>query len=176
MPKVNGRAEVKRYFAQLPKAINGKLLPGAGRAGGRVVADEAKLRAPEVVAKAIVTQVRSREGRIVVTVTVTEPWPRSVGIWAEWGTDPHFIRISDEDRGGLSVRKSNERLKSGSLVINGKFVGGTVFHPGAQAHPFLRPALDVKQTEAMAAAQGYINSRVARMRKAGLLANEDGDE
>lgn len=173
MPTIKGRAEVKRYFAQAPKTIAERILPGAGRAGGNVIAAEAALRAPKEVSDAIVVETRKDAGRIVVRVTVKKGWARSVGVWAEWGTDPHFIRISDEDRGGLSVRKSNERVKTGSMVINGKFVGDTVFHPGAKAHPFLRPALDLKEAEAITAAQAYINSRVARMSKAGLLAEVD---
>ena len=45
-------------------------------------------------------------------------------------------------------------------MINGHFVGTAVHHPGARPHPFLRPALDTKEGEAIAAAQSYINGRV----------------
>jgi hypothetical protein len=176
MARQTGRAAVERYFAQLPATIGERILPGAGRAGGKVIAAEAKLGAPEQVKDAIIVQVKRKDGRVVVTITTEKGWAMSLGIWAEWGTDPHFISISDQDRGGLSLRKTNDRVKRGELKINGKFVGNSVFHPGAKAHPFLRPALDMKATEAIAAAQGYINSRVARLQKAGLLPAEAGDE
>lgn len=42
----------------------------------------------------------------------------------EFGTKPHIIRAK------------NKKV----MVINGDFVGGEVHHPGAKAHPFMRPA------------------------------------
>lgn len=174
MPTVRGKSEVSRFMAQIPALLEERVLRGAGRAGAKVIATEAKARSvSSEVAAAIKTKVNASEGRIVARVAVNGRWPNSLGLWLEYGTDPHFIRVDDSQRGGFSVGKINEGMKEGrSLVIGGQFVGDTVFHPGARPHPFLRPALDAKGGAAVAAAQAYIDSRVSR---SGIAAGGDGE-
>lgn len=168
MVSVRGRSEVKRFIAQLPEEIEKKVLRGAARAGGKVIADEAKLRAPsdEVREDIVIRTSGAETGRVVVKITVKPGWGRSVGIWAEYGTDPHFITVDDSQRAGQGIRRINQQVREakgdGSLVIGGKFVGATVFHPGARAIPFLRPSLDTRKGDAITAAQGFINARISR--------------
>ena len=86
MPTVSGRAEVKRYMAQIPQAMREKVLRGAGKAAAKVVADEAKARSiSEEVSEAIVIRSKLDGDRIVVRITVKGAWPISVGTWLEWG-------------------------------------------------------------------------------------------
>ncbi|TXI87766.1 MAG: HK97 gp10 family phage protein [Cupriavidus sp.] len=165
MPTVRGKSNVRSFIAGLPDEIERKLLMGAGRAAGKIVAEEARrLSLSQEVADNIVVRGKREPGRVEVRISVKGQWPNSVGNWLEWGTAPHFIRVDDSVREGRTARRLNELAKgegsSHSLVINGKFVGDTVLHPGAQAHPFLRPALDHKERDAIAAAQSYINARV----------------
>lgn len=164
-------------MAQLPGELERKVLRGAARAGAKVVADEAKDRvASDVVRNAIVIRARSVPGQIVVKVSVKEGWPRSVGTWLEYGTDPHFISVDDDLRQGMSVGRINKHGTAehkATLVINGKPVGATVHHPGATPHPFLRVSLDLKEREAVAAAQSYINSRV---RPSGIVGSEEPED
>ncbi len=174
MATSKGRAEVSRYMRQIPVVLETKVLRGAARAGGQVIADEAKLRAnSEPVREGVIIRTKSEDGRVVVRISVREGWARSLGIWAEYGTDPHFISVDASQSEGKSVRRINEQAKEGSLIIGGKFVGTTVLHPGARPHPFLRPALDNKQAEAIAAAQGYITTRLAREGLGGAEVPED---
>lgn len=164
MPKVTGKTAVKRYFSAVPTALIEKVLPGAARAGGKVIADEAELRCEsDIVRKAIVTRVKREGTLITVKVGVKGRWANAVGNWLEYGTDGHFISVDDSQRQGRSVNRINRLAKAGSLVISGQFVGNTVWHPGARPYPFLRPALDLRQDEAIAAAQGYINARLSRL-------------
>lgn len=165
MVTTRGKSEVQRFMAALPEQIVGKLLVGAGRAGGKVIAEEAKDRSiSQDVADNIVVRTKREDTRIVVRITVKKGFALSVGNWLEWGTSPHFITVDDSQREGRSVARINALAKAPgsnhSLVIGGKFVGATVFHPGARAHPFLRPALDLKEGEAVSMAQSYINARV----------------
>lgn len=163
MPTVRGREDVKRFIAQIPQALEKKVLRGAAKAAAAIVADEAKERSiSEIVSDAVLTRTKAEDGRIVVKISVKGQWPRSVGIWLEYGTSPHFISVDESQRQGMSVGRINKLQKEGSLVIGGQFVGSTVYHPGARPHPFLRPALDIKQSEAIAAAQNYITTRLAR--------------
>ena len=173
MPTRTGKSEVAAYFRQVDKKLSG-LLRGAGRAGGDVIAAEAKSRAtsPEVADNIEVrSEVKGQEVRVRITVKHVDGrgspgLAYSKAVWLEYGTAPHFISVDDGQRGGLGIRKINAKFKeadnNASLVIGGKFVGTTVFHPGARPHPFLRPALDIKEREALEAAQRYINARVSR--------------
>ncbi len=162
MPSVKGQAEVERFIASLPAQIEAKLLRGAARAGGKVLLAETKSRSPAAaVTEALTLRTNSEPGRIVVKVSVKGHWPRSLAIWAEYGTDPHFISVDDSQREGKSVRRINE-TGGASLRIGGKFVGKTVWHKGAKANPFMRPSLDHSAAAARAAMQTYVNARVTR--------------
>lgn len=176
MPTITGKREVRDFIASVPKVMD-KVLRGAGRAGAKVISDDIKERTPsEEVREGLRTRTKASDGRIVVRIDVKPGWARSVGTWLEWGTAPHFITVDDSQREGRSVKRINEAQKGaggGSLVINGSFVGSTVFHPGARAHPAFRPALDIKGDEAIAAAQGYINGHVSR---SGIVAPAEPEE
>jgi hypothetical protein len=166
MATSRGKAEVRSYLAGLPAQIERKLLRGAAKAAAAVVMDEAKSRVTsEEVRDALTMKSKAVPGRITVTITVAPGWARSVGTWLEYGTAPHFISVDDSQRRGRSVGRINRQVKSAdgerSLVIGGQFVGTTVHHPGARPHPFLRVSLDLKQAEAIAAAQAFITSRVS---------------
>lgn len=176
MVTVRGREAVNRFFDQLPKEIEAKLLRGAGRAGGKVIADDARDRAlSDEVRGDIVVKTSSRDGRVVVRVTVKAGWGYSLGVWQEWGTEPHFIKVAEDQRQGRSIGRINKLAKTGSLVIGGQFVGETVHHPGAKDTPFLRPALDLRGADAIAAAQAYINSRIVGGRIVGSEEPEDAE-
>jgi len=175
MVTVRGRSEVRRFIARLPSEIETKLLRGAGRAAANVIADEATERCiSSEVRGAIKVRVGSGEGRVTAKVQVKGKGAY-IAPWLEYGTDPHFISVDESQRNGMSIGRINDQHKAGSLVINGNFVGKMVLHPGAKPHPFLRPALDIKAGEAIAAAQGYINARVSR---SGITGSADptGDE
>jgi hypothetical protein len=157
---VRGRAEVSRYLRQLPEHIT-KVLHGSGRAGGKVVAEDAKRRCrSDAVGEAVVEKTEVDGLQVRVRITVKPGWARSVAIWLEYGTSSHFITVDDDQRQGMTARRINSTGKARSLLINGKPVGTSVFHPGAQPHPFLRPALDASRAEAIAAAQAYVTARI----------------
>ena len=168
-----GGADVRRFMAALPGQIERKVLRGAARAAANVVATEAKERSiSSEVAGAVKVAVKAEEGRVVAKVQVKGPGAY-IAPWLEYGTDPHFISVDESQRRGMSVGRVNRLGKEGSLVINGQFVGTTIHHPGARPHPFLRPALDAKEGEAIAAAQGFINARV---RPAGITGDDEPEE
>ncbi len=161
MATSRGGAAVRRFMQQLPAELEKKVLRGAARAGGKIILEEAKDRSISAdVDEALVLRSKAEDGRITVKITVRKGWGRAIANWLEYGTDPHFISVREDERGGMGIGRINKLSKDGSLVIGGQYVGETVFHPGAQAHPFLRPALDIRGAEAIAAAQAYINARV----------------
>lgn len=177
MVTVRGKAEVQAYMASIPAKME-KVLRGAARAAAKVVSDEIKERTPsDDVREGLRTRTSTDGDKIKVRIDVKPGWGRSVGIWLEWGTVGHFISVDDSQRKGRSVRTINRRVEKedgkASLVIGGKFVGATVWHPGTDPHPVFRPALDTKEAEAIATAQHYINTHVSRR---GIVSAEGGDE
>ncbi|NYT43107.1 HK97 gp10 family phage protein [Sphingomonas sp. R-74633] len=176
MAVVRGKAEVKRFLAQLPRELEEKVLRGAAKAAATVVAEEAKARViSAAVAGSIKVATSRQDGRLIAKVQ-SKGKGSYLAPWLEWGTDPHFISVAEDQREGRSIGRINKLHKAGSLVINGQFVGDTVFHPGARPHPFMRPALDTKEADAIAAAQSYINARITRTGIVGGAGPEDEGE
>ena len=169
--KLTGKADFD-HLIEATKAQIDKIARGAARAGANVIAAEAaRLCHDPEVAKSIGVGTRVEPGIATATVR-TRGRGAYRAPWAEHGTDPHFISVDDSQSDGRTVRRIN-RL---GLVINGKFVGKTVHHPGARPFPFLRPAFDTQSSAAFAAAGAYIQRRLT---KEGLLsppAEPENDE
>lgn len=166
MAFLTGLPAVKAKMRRIPDDLRG-VLRGAARAGGNVFADYVKEETPsDDVRKAVRIRTKEDDGHIRTTVDLKLGWGRSVGNWMEYGTDAHFISVDSSQRGGRSVGRINQQVREQggdrSLVIGGKFVGATVWHPGARPHPVFRPARDLRASEAKAAAQAYIKTRIKR--------------
>lgn len=177
MPILRGREAEQRRRDQLPDKIR-RILRGAARAGAAVIAEEARVQVTsDAVRQNLVEgRVKDKDGTISVRITVKDGWARSVGIWLEYGTSPHFISIDPKFAEGRTAERVNrldgEAAKNGregpgrSLSINGKLVGKTVFHPGTAGKAWLRTARDVKASEAMKVAQDHITAGLRRSRAA----------
>lgn len=187
MVTTRGKSKVSAFLAKLPREIEEKLLRGAAKAAGKVLATEAQSNVPSGrVRKAIKTRTGKVGDKISARVGITakDGFIYSLAHWFEYGTSPHFISVDPSFSEGRTARRINDLDQQAakerrpgpglSLFINGKPVGSTVYHPGSRAIPYLRPALDTKGAEARAAAQAYINKRVT---KAGIIgaAEKDGD-
>ena len=168
---VKGGAALKDFLASLPANLERGVLRGALKAGADEIAEGARegCRSPEVRASVQVTA-RSEKGLVTAKVQ-TKGDGSYMAPWLEFGTDPHFISVDDEQRAGRTVGRINrlakERDSSHSLVIGGQFVGTTVFHPGAKPYPFMRPAVDNREAAAIAAISSHISAKAT---KAGLSA------
>ncbi|THG40439.1 HK97 gp10 family phage protein [Sphingomonas olei] len=188
MAKVRGGAATRRYMTQLPELLRERVLRGAARAGAKVIAEGAKERlggrtaegpggADVLIANSVKVQVKLK-GEIVRGRILLRGPGAYVGRWLEYGTDPHFISVDPQYRQGMTARRINKRISDGddglkaTLMINGKPVGTSVWHKGARKVPFLRPAVDTLEREAIAAAQAYIDVRIAK----GLIGHNAGPE
>lgn len=178
MARARGGAATRRYMEQLPRLIAERVLPGAARAGAKVIAEGAKVElggkradgangSKVLIADSVKVRAKKHSSLIVARVLLQGPGAY-VGRWLEYGTSGHFISVDPAFRQGMTARRTNARIEGGdaglksTLIINGKPVGATVYHPGSRKVPFLRPSLDKNQDEAKAAAQSYINARVTR--------------
>jgi hypothetical protein len=143
------------------------VLRGASRAGANVFAEYVEENtSSDDVRKALRRRTKEEDGQVRTTIDLKPGWGRTVGNWMEYGTEAHFISVDASQRGGRSVGRINQQLReeggNQSLVIGGKFVGATVWHPGARPFPVFRPARDLRAAEAKAAAQAYIKTRIKR--------------
>lgn len=166
MAFLTGLPGVRSKMRRIPDELRG-VLRGAGRAGGNVFANYVKEETEsDDVRDAVRIRTKEDDGHIRTTVDLKPGWGRTVGNWMEYGTEGHFISVDASQRGGRSVGRINQQVREAggdrSLVIGGKFVGATVWHPGARPHPVFRPARDLRASEAKAAAQAYIKTRIKR--------------
>lgn len=183
MPVLTGRAAEDRRRVEREAKIR-RVLQAAARAGATVIANGAKERVTSDAVREGVQIGRAREKgeRIVVRITVKDGWAQSLGSWLEWGTEGHFIKVDLEASGGRTAQRVNyldtKAAKEGragpgsTLLINGKPVGSTVWHPGSTPHPWLRPARDIEGGNAVKAAQAVINTS---LRRSGIIV-PDGEE
>ena len=160
---VTGLAELQLQLSQLPANIERKLLRGALRAGQKVVADMARDRAPSAEPSSTAAQkygavtgalrssirvsARARGGNIVASVKAGNRAAYYAG-WVEFGTRPHTIEAKD----------------GGAISFGGKEYK-RINHPGAQARPYMRPALDWAASNNSApfqAVAAYLQRRLAQ--------------
>lgn len=158
---VKGRDALRRHLLQEVPAQIKTVLRGAAKAGAAVIRDEAKqlCESDRVRAKIKVKGGKDDDANATATVYISGFWERTIANWLERGTSAHYISVDDEQRGGRTAARINRLGKAGVLVINGQPVGTTVLHPGARPHPFMRPAMDTRERDAIAAAQAYVDGR-----------------
>ena len=144
---VSGLSELDKLLKELPARIEGNIMRGAMRAGAKVFADRAKQMVPVKSGQlrdSIKVSTRSKRGRVSATVRAGGK-KAFYAHMVEFGTARHFIKPR----------------KRKSLFFAG-IAREVVDHPGASPKPFMRPALDGGQVEAVNAAADYIRKRLAK--------------
>lgn len=144
---VSGLSELDKLLKELPAKIEGNIMRGAMRAGAKVFADRAKQMVPVKSGQlrdSIKVSTRSKRGRVSATVRAGGK-KAFYAHMVEFGTARHFIKPR----------------KRKSLFFAG-IAREVVDHPGASPKPFMRPALDGGQVEAVNAAADYIRKRLAK--------------
>jgi len=170
LTKFKGGKELQDFLNTLPAKIERNIMRSALGQGANVIAKDAKARVPVDrggLKKSIRVSTRSRRGQVTATVK-TDVFTAN---FVEFGTAPHFIKVSEEAKPKKMTRRGrrkvstgtiNKMVKSGSLVIGGDFVGQSVSHPGAKPSPFMRPAIDSKASEALVAVGNQIRKRLTK--------------
>lgn len=156
---VKGLKELDAFLSALPKNMQ----KGAYRAGltaaAAVVRDEARLRAPKRTGK-MAKAIRSgsprqnQDGTFSIRVSLDKGDHGFLGLFHEYGVSPHLIASTGRGEGRVAIRKAADgtgTVEGGVMKIGDRFVSGIISHPGHRAHPFMRPALDGKQKEAVEA-------------------------
>lgn len=178
--KIKGLADLQAALDALPAKIEANIMRGALRAGAKVMLTEAKRLAPVgepnaenarlyggrpgLLRDSIRIKTRMRRGQVSASVVAgdktTDGGVPFYARFVEYGTAAHVIQAGP----GKYLPLGNGYVKS-------------VQHPGARAQPFMRPALDMGTTAAVAAAADYIRQRLATKHGVDVPAPlQDGDE
>lgn len=165
---VKGLKDVLDVLSQLGQRIETQAIRSGLTAAAGVVRDEARARLPK---KSGLTAASIRSGSprknqdssFSISVSAKGTRHAFVAYFIEYGVRPHLIKVREEDKptrtlrdgrtAPWSMKKINRTYMTaqGSLRIGDQFVGPVVSHPGFAARPFLRPALEMKAQEAIAA-------------------------
>lgn len=186
---VKGLDELQKFLDLLPVKLERNIMRGALRAGMNVVkpAAQGKVRSVSgLLAAGLRVGTRARGGTVKSYMSARGPHGY-IARFVEYGTRPHFISVADAEkpinrrltarRGEIvraSMRTVNRYVRS--LKISGRFVGPTVFHPGAKARSFMRPALDENATAAVVATGEYIKKRLTKEGLNAAHVKVEGDE
>lgn len=144
---VKGFDELDRYLEQLPVKLQKNIMRGAMRAGGVVVANEAKATvsvASGLLRDGIKVSTGAKGTVVHAKVKVTGKHA-FLARWVEYGTAAHYILP-----------------KNAKVIFFGGIFAEKIQHPGASARPFMRPALDRKAMEAVMAVGQTIRRRLTR--------------
>lgn len=176
---ITGLADLQKMLDTLPAKLEANVMRGALRAGAKVISTEAKRLVPVhsgALRDSIRVSAKIKGGRVIAsvkagsketkkTVTTKPGGGISVGYqnpfyahFVEFGTAAHFVK-SEKKKDFVLV--PNKRASSGfakRLSITSQ-IGK--MHPGAKAHPFMRPALDARAQDAIVAAGEYIKKRLS---------------
>lgn len=168
---VTGGAELDRLLQTLPGKVQKNVTRAALRAGAAVLLREVRQRIPVdqgVLRTTSRISARNTPQEVQVSVKVGGKHKGVDGWYArlvEYGTRQHYIKVADVDRGRgrkrgtlATISTVNRRV----LQIGANFVGPSVLHPGARAQPFMRPAVDAKFNEAIAAVTAKVRERLTR--------------
>lgn len=146
--EVKGLAELHKELEKLPTKIEKNATRGALRAGAKVFRDRAKELAPVktgTLRDSIKIKTSARKGKAIKATVQAGSSDAYYAHMVEQGTIAHLIKPRS--------RKS--------LFIAGLFME-VVEHPGAGAHPFMRPAFDEKHKEAVQAMAAYLRKRIPK--------------
>lgn len=157
---VSGLSDLYKLLQTLPAVAEGNVMRGGLRAGLRVIQKEAQALV------AIDEQDLRNSLRIrLLRRSVKRGWVRMQLVaggrsapnshWVEYGTASYYAGK------GRSVGRPYKikPKKAGALLFGGK-VREVVTHPGARPKPYMRPAIDRRQADAIAATAAYLRRRI----------------
>ena len=143
---VKGLSELSEFLDQLPTKVQNNVMRGALRAGMSPVKEDAKTHAAVasgLLRDGLKVTTSNKAGVVTASLKATGKHARLAHL-VEFGTSAHSIEAKD----------------GGALSFGGGFVQH-VDHPGARAHPFMRPAFDGQAQNAVVAAAEYMKERLS---------------
>jgi HK97 gp10 family phage protein len=156
--KVEGMDELIKELRAVKLNVNSSLR-SAMRQGMKIVQDEAERNARAITkhkATRIEAVSRVKEGNVTVTLEIAKK-RFYLGI-VESGAKPHTIRPKKAKRLVYPVKVSRRKTR--------KLVFKRISHPGVRARPWLTPAWESKQQEAVAKVRSVLREVIEKKRAA----------
>lgn len=145
---ITGGAELQAFLDQLPAKMEANIMRSAMRQGANVIRDEIKQNVPVRsgdLRDSIKVSTGSRKGVVKATVRV--------GNRKAWYA--HLIEYTGAAAHSISA-------KGKGMLSFGGFFSKSVQHPGMQAKPFVRPALDGRANDAIQAVGDQVRKRLTK--------------
>lgn len=147
-----GAKELSEALALLPANIERNIMRGALRAGAKVIFDDAKQNAPVDggdLKESLRISTNRKKGEVSASVKAgnKKAWYYH---FVEFSTQPHIIRAKN-------AKYLRFMAKDGTSVRTQQ-----VNHTGTLEQPFMRPALDKKNAEAIVKTGDYIRKRLGK--------------
>jgi len=168
--RIEGMADLHKLLQTLPAKVEGNVMRGALRAGQKVFQEAAQAAVPVdqgALRDSIKIKFKARSQkhgvvRMHLTAGNKVAWYAHL---VEFGTASFYT-----GKGSKSKRKPYKikpTRRTGALYFGGKVLE-EVTHPGIKPQPFMRPALDGYQQQALDATVAYIRTRLPKeLKKAG---------
>lgn len=142
---ITGGRELDAFLQTLSVKVEKNIMRSALRQGANAIKDEAKANVPVHLGelrRSIRVTTKAKGGQVSASVKAGN---KKAFYWrfVEFGTAAHKI-----------MPKNARALVFGGVVVR------SIDHPGAQAKPFMRPALDAKADAAIAAVAAQIRKRL----------------
>lgn len=163
---VKGFAELEKALSELPQKLLKNAMRRALYAGVKIIAKEAKLLCPVAPPSHVAVSYGAKIGELRRSIRASARVDRAKGTaygyvkagatpknlapfyagFVEYGTAAHFI----------VPRKGTKALNVGGQYF------AKVFHPGSAPRPFMRPAFDSKQNEALEAVRASLADAIKK--------------
>ena len=147
LTKFKGGKELQDMLNTLPAKIERNIMRSALRQGANIIRDAARANINDrtgALGKSVRVKTGARRGEVKATIEAGSKEAYYAHM-VEFGTQAHEIKAAE----------------GSALNVAGKPVA-KVDHPGAAPHPFMRPAIDEKQGEAIRAVGEQIRKRLTK--------------
>lgn len=148
---ISGGRQLAQFLQTLPLKIERNIMRAALRSGARVIANEAKQQVPVQLGD-LKKSIRTGSNRTKGGVTAYARAGNKKAYYyrfVEFGTAAHIIKAGKNKQKLVFTAKDGKKVEA--TQVN---------HPGAVAKPYMRPALDAKANDAVAAVAKKIRERL----------------
>lgn len=151
---IKGFAELEKFLNELPGKMAENVVRASLREGGKVIANEARQNCPVGDTGALRKSIDVGSGEIDRSAAKIRVPVRAGGKHKKTGADAYYAPWVEYGVAAHGVKKGAKRRR-------GKYQDGKL-HPGMNPKPFMRPALDSKAHEAVAAVGRGIKKRLTK--------------
>ncbi len=161
---VNGFKELDEALKQFAPKLEGAIIRGGLRAGTSVFLKRARQFVPiksGALRRSLRIRTSSKKGQLTATLVAGGKEAFYAGM-VEFGTAPHLIVARNQQDRNVAA-KVNRATDNGAKALSfGSTIVEQVQHPGSAPRPFMRPALDGGEQEALEAMGAYIMNRIEK--------------